>query len=190
MAVIVAGQLRNGTTFEMEGQVYKVLEFQHVKVARGPAVIRTKLKNIIAGNIIDKTFNPSDKVDGATIEVREMMYLYNDGDNYHFMDNDTYEQISLPFETVEHAIKYIKENMNIKVISYKGNIYDVEPPMFVELEVKYTEPGFAGNTVTTSEKNATMENDLLVSVPLFIETGDVLKIDTRTNTYIERVKKV
>ncbi len=189
MAVILAGNLRNGTTFEMDGNVYKVLEFQHVKVARGPAVIRTKLKNIIAGNIIDKTFSPSDKVDEATIDVREMMYLYNDGDIYYFMDNDNYEQISLPLETVENAIKYIKENMNIKIISYKDNIYDVEPPMFVELEVKYTEPGFAGNTVTTSGKSATMENDLLISVPLFIETGDVLKIDTRTNSYIERVKK-
>ncbi len=189
MAVILAGQLRNGTTFELEGNVYKVLEFQHVKIARGPAVIRTKLKNIIAGNIIDKTFSPSDKVEGAMIEVREMVYLYNDGNIYHFMDNETYEQIELPLEKIEIAIKYIKENMNVKVLSYKGEIYDVEPPMFVELEVKYTEPGFAGNTVTTSGKNATMENDLIVEVPLFVETGDTLKIDTRTGTYIERTKK-
>lgn len=189
MAVILAGQLRNGSTFELEGNVYKVIEFQHVKIARGPAVIRTKVKNIIAGNIIEKTFSPSDKLEGAMIEVREMMYLYNDGEYYHFMDNNTYEQIQLTFEIVELAIKYIKENMNVKVLSYKGEVYDVEPPMFVELEVKYTEPGFAGNTVTTSGKNAILENDLQVEVPLFVETGDVLKVDTRTGEYIERVKK-
>ncbi len=189
MAVILGGQLRNGSTFELDGNVYRVMEFQHVKVARGPAVIRTKLRNIIAGNIIEKTFSPTDKLEGATIEVREMQYLYSDGSVFHFMDNETYEQIELPLEKVETAIKYIRENMNIKVLSYKGEIYDVEPPMFVELIVTYTEPGFAGNTATTSGKRATLENDLEVEVPLFIETGDLLKIDTRTGLYIERIKK-
>lgn len=189
MAVFLAGQLRNGTTFELDGNVYKVIEFQHVKVARGPAVIRTKLRNVIAGNIIDKSFSPSDKVESATIEVREMQYLYNDGDKYHFMDNETYEQIELDFAKVESAIKYIKESMNVKIVSYKGEIFEVEPPMFVELEVTYTEPGFAGNTATTSGKPATLENGLNVEVPLFISTGDILKVDTRTGQYIERVKK-
>lgn len=189
MAVFLAGQLRNGTTFELDGNVYKVIEFQHVKVARGPAVIRTKLRNIIQGNIIEKTFSPSEKLDAATIEVREMQYLYTDGELYHFMDNSTYEQIALTHDMVETAIKYIKENMDVKVLSYKGEVYDVEPPLFVELEVTYTEPGFAGNTATTSGKPATLENGLNVEVPLFISTGDILKVDTRTGQYIERVKK-
>lgn len=189
MAVFLAGQLRNGSTFELDGNVYKVIEFQHVKVARGPATVRTKLRNVIQGNIIEKTFSPSDKLESALIEVKEMQYLYNDGTYYHFMDNETYEQIELPFEKVESAIKYIKENMNITILSYKGEVFDVEPPIFVELEVTYTEPGFSGNTVTTSGKPATLENGLEVEVPLFIETGDILKIDTRTGSYMERIKK-
>lgn len=189
MAVFLAGQLRNGTTFELEGNVYKVIEFQHVKIARGPANIKTKLRNVIQGNIIDKTFSPSDKLESALIEVKEMQYLYNDGTNYHFMDNETFDQIELPLEKVESAIKYIKETMNVTVLSYKGEIFEVEPPLFVELEVTYTEPGFAGNTATTSGKPATLENGLEVEVPLFVEMGDILKIDTRTGTYIERVKK-
>lgn len=189
MAVFLAGQLRNGTTFELEGNVFKVIDFQHVKMARGPATIRTKLRNVIQGNIIDKTFSPSDKLESATIEVNEMQYVYNDGTNYHFMDNETFEQIELSFEKVENAIKYIKEGMNVKTLSYKGEIFEIEPPMFVELEITYTEPGFAGNTAKTSGKSAELENGLKVEVPLFIETGDIIKIDTRTGLYIERIQK-
>ncbi len=189
MAVYLAGDLRNGSTFELDGNVYKVIEFQHVKIARGPAVIKTKLRNVLAGNILDKTFNPSEKLEGASIEVRKMQYLYTDGENYHFMDNEDYSQIELKYDMVKDAIKYIKENMEVTVLSYKGEVFEVEPPTFVELEVTYTEPGFAGNTATTSGKPATLENDLEVEVPLFIETGDILKVDTRTGKYMERTKK-
>lgn len=189
MAVFLAGDLRNGTTFEMEGQVFRVNEFQHVKPGKGAAFVRTKIKNVMTGAVIEKTFNPSEKLVGAEIERKEMQYLYNDGEMYYFMDNETYDQVALTYDDVEDAIKYIKENMNVIVLSYKGKIFSVEPPMFVELEVTYTEPGFAGNTTTTSGKPATLENGLTISVPLFIVTGDVLKIDTRTGQYIERVKK-
>lgn len=189
MAVFLAGDLRNGTTFEMDGSVYRVVEFQHVKPGKGAAFVRTKIKNAITGTVIEKTFNPSEKLVSAEIEKKEMQYLYNDGDNYYFMDNTTYDQVGLPYEKVEDAIKYIKENMNVTVLSYKGDIFSVEPPMFVELEVTYTEPGFAGNTTTTSGKPATLENGLEISVPLFVVTGDKIRIDTRTGQYIERVKK-
>ena len=176
--VYMAGDFRNGTTFEMDGNVFKVVEFQHVKPGKGSAFVRTKLKNVITGAVIEKTFNPSEKYPGAEIEKREMQYLYADGDLYYFMDNETYEQ---------NALKYIKENMNVKILSYKGNVFSVEPPMFVELEVTYTEPGFSGNTTTTSGKPATLENGYEISVPLFINIGDVIRIDTRTGEYMERV---
>ncbi len=187
MAEKFAGDFRKGTTFEMEGNVFKVVDFQHVKPGKGSAFVRTKLKNVITGAVIDKTFNPSDKYPEATIEKREMQYLYNDGDLYYFMDNETYEQMPLNKDVLSDALQFLKENMNVTVISYKGNVFSVEPPMFVELEVTYTEPGFSGNTTTTSGKPATLENGYEISVPLFVNIGDTIRIDTRTGEYMERV---
>ena len=186
-AVYSAGDFRNGTTFEMEGNVYRIVEFQHVKPGKGSAFVRTKLKNVISGAVIEKTFNPSEKYPGAEIEKRDMQYLYQDGGLYYFMDNETYEQIPLNEEQIGDALKFMKENMDMKILSYKGKVFAVEPPMFVELEVTYTEPGFSGNTTTTSGKPAKLENGLEISVPLFVEIGDKLRIDTRTGEYMERV---
>ena len=180
--VYSAGDFRNGTTFEMDGNVFKVVEFQHVKPGKGSAFVRTKLRNVITGAVIEKTFNPSEKYPGAEIEKKEMQYLYNDENLYYFMDNETYEQIPLNKEQIGDCLKYIKENMNVKILSYKGNVFAVEPPMFVELEVT-----FSGNTTTTSGKPATLENGFEISVPLFINIGDVIRIDTRTGEYMERV---
>ncbi len=185
--VYMAGDLRNGTTFELDGNVFRVVEFQHVKPGKGAAFVRVKMKNVITGAVIERTFNPSEKLQGAEIEKREMQYLYNDGDLYYFMDNNTYDQIPLNKEQIGDALKYIKENMNVTMLSFKGNVFAVEPPMFVELEVTYTEPGFSGNTTTTSGKPATLENGLEISVPLFVEIGDKIRIDTRTGQYMERI---
>ena len=186
-SVYSAGDFRNGTTFEMEGNVYRIVEFQHVKPGKGSAFVRTKLKNVITGATLEKTFNPSDKFPAAEIEKKTMQYLYNDGGLYYFMDNETYEQLPLNKEQLGDSLKYIKENMSVKILSFKGKVFSVEPPMFVELEVTYTEPGFSGNTTTTSGKPATLENGYEISVPLFINIGDVIKIDTRTGEYMERV---
>ena len=185
--VYMAGDVRNGTTFEMDNGVYKVVEFQHVKPGKGAAFVRTKLKNVITGSVLEKTFNPSEKLQGAEIEKREMQYLYNDGDLYYFMDNETYDQIPLNESDLGDTLKYLKENMVVKILSFKGKVFAVEPPMFVELEITYTEPGFSGNTTTTSGKPATLENGYEISVPLFINIGDVIKIDTRSGEYMERV---
>lgn len=185
--VYMAGDLRNGTTFELDNQVFRVVEFQHVKPGKGAAFVRTKIKNVITGAVLERTFNPSEKLQGAEIEKREMQYLYADGDLYYFMDNETYEQIPLNQEQLGESLKYIKENMTVKMLSFKGKVFAVEPPMFVELEVTYTEPGFSGNTTTTSGKPAKLENGLEISVPLFVEIGDILRIDTRTGEYMERV---
>ena len=185
--VYMAGDLRNGTTFELEGNVFRVVEFQHVKPGKGAAFVRVKMKNVITGAVLERTFNPSEKLQGAEIEKKDMQYLYNDGELYYFMDNNTYDQIPLNESQIGEALKYIKENMNVTMLSFKGNVFAVEPPMFVELEVTYTEPGFSGNTTTTSGKPATLENGLEISVPLFVEIGDVIRIDTRTGQYMERI---
>ena len=185
--VYTAGNLRNGTTFELDGNVFKVVEFQHVKPGKGAAFVRVKMKNVITGAVIERTFNPSEKLQGAEIEKKDMQYLYNDGTLYYFMDNTTYDQIPLNEEQIGDALKYIKENMNVTMLSFKGNVFAVEPPMFVELEVTYTEPGFSGNTTKTSGKPATLENGLEISVPLFVEIGDRIRIDTRTGQYMERI---
>ena len=185
--VYMAGDFRNGTTIEMDGGVFRVVEFQHVKPGKGAAFVRTKLKNVMTGAVLERTFNPSDKYPGAEIEKKVMQYLYNDGDLYYFMDNENYEQMPLNKEQLGDSLKYIKENMSVKVLSFKGKVFSVEPPMFVELEVTYTEPGFAGNTTTTSGKPATLENGSEILVPLFINIGDVIKIDTRTGEYMERI---
>ena len=186
-SVYSAGDFRNGTTFEMEGNVYRIVEFQHVKPGKGSAFVRTKLKNVITGSTLEKTFNPSDKFPAAEIEKKVMQYLYNDGGLYYFMDNETYDQVPLNEEQLGDCLKYLKENMEVTVLSYKGNTFAVEPPTFVELEVTYTEPGFSGNTTTTSGKPAKLETGLEIQVPLFVNIGDILKIDTRTCEYMERV---
>ena len=185
--VYMAGDLRNGTTFELEGNVFRVVEFQHVKPGKGAAFVRVKMKNVITGAVLERTFNPSEKLQGAEIEKRDMQYLYNDSGLYYFMDNETYEQIPLNEDQIGDALKYIKENMNVTMLAFKGKVFNVEPPMFVELEVTYTEPGFSGNTTTTSGKPATLENGLEISVPLFVNIGDVIRIDTRTGQYMERI---
>ena len=178
-SVYSAGDFRNGTTFEMDGNVYRIVEFQHVKPGKGSAFVRTKLKNVITGATLEKTFNPSDKYPAAEIDKKVMQYLYNDGGLYYFMDNETYDQIPLNEEQLGDCLKYLKENMEVTILSFKGNIFAVEPPTFVELEVTYTEPGFSGNTTTTSGKPAKLETGLEIQVPLFVNIGDVLKIDTR-----------
>ena len=185
--MIFAGDFRNGTTFEMDSQVYRVVEFQHVKPGKGAAFVRTKLKNVIAGTTMEKTFNPSEKVEEVSITTSEMQYLYNDGETYTFMDNNTYEQVELNKDSIEDILPYLLDNMNVKVLSYKGNIFGVEPPTFVELEVTYTEPGIKGATATGSTKPATVETGASFQVPLFVEIGDKIRIDTRTGEYMERV---
>ena len=183
----MAGDFRNGTTFEMDGGVFRVVEFQHVKPGKGAAFVRTKLKNVMTGAVLERTFNPSDKYPGAEIEKKTMQYLYNDVYLYYFMDNEKYEQMPLNKQQLVYRLKYIKENMSVKILSFKGKVFAVEPPIFVELEVTYTEPGFAGNTTTTSGKPATLETGLELQVPMFINIGDVLRIDTRTCEYMERI---
>ena len=184
--MIFAGDFRNGTTFELDSQVYRVVEFQHVKPGKGAAFVRTKLKNVIAGTTMEKTFNPSEKVEEVSITTSEMQYLYNDGENYTFMDNNTYEQVELKKEAIQDILPYLLDNMTVKVLSYKGNIFGVEPPTFVELEVTYTEPGIKGSTATGTTKPATVETGASFQVPLFVEIGNRIRIDTRTGEYMER----
>ena len=185
--VYMAGDVINGTTFELDNSVYKVVEFQHVKPGKGAAFVRTKLKNVITGAVLERTFNPSEKLIGAEIEKREMQYLYNDGDLYYFMDNETYEQLPLNKEDLGDMLRFLKENMNVKILSFKGKVFAIEPPLFVELEITYTEPGFSGNTSTNATKPATLETGATINVPLFVNTGDVIRIDTRTGEYMERI---
>ena len=184
--MILAGDFRNGTTFEMDSQVYRVVEFQHVKPGKGAAFVRTKLKNVIAGTTMEKTFNPSEKAEEVAITISEMQYLYNDGENYTFMDNETYEQTDLNKSQIEDILPYLLDNMNVKVLSYKGKVFGVEPPTFVELEVTYTEPGIKGATATGTTKPATVETGATFQVPLFVEIGNKIRIDTRTGEYMER----
>ena len=185
--MISAGDFRNGVTLEMDNSIYQIIEFQHVKPGKGAAFVRTKLKNIISGGVVEKTFRPTEKFPTAHIDRVEMQYLYNDGDLYYFMNTETYDQIALNSEAVGDALKFVKENEMVKVCSHKGNVFSVEPPLFVELEVTDTEPGFKGDTATGATKPATVETGAQVMVPLFVETGDVLKIDTRTGEYLSRV---
>ena len=184
--MISAGDFRNGITLEMEGSVYQIIEFQHVKPGKGAAFVRTKLKNIISGGVVEKTFRPTEKFPQARIDRVDMQYLYSDGDLYYFMNTETYDQIALNDETIGDALKFVKENEMVKVCSHNGNVFAVEPPLFVELEVTDTEPGFKGDTATGATKPATVETGATVQVPLFVETGDKLKIDTRTGEYLSR----
>ena len=185
--MIAAGDFKNGVTVEIDGNIYQILEFQHVKPGKGAAFVRTKLKNIISGGVIEKTFRPTEKFPKAHIDRKDMQYLYQDGDLYNFMDVETYDQIALDKEVVGDALKFVKENEVVKVCSHKGNVFSVEPPLFVELEVIETEPGFAGNTAQGATKPATVETGAQVMVPLFVNQGDKLKIDTRTGEYLSRV---
>lgn len=185
--MITAGDFRNGVTFELDNNIFQVVEFQHVKPGKGAAFVRTKLKNIITGATVERTFNPSDKMPKAHIERKDMEYLYSDGDLYYFMDVETYEQIPLGKDTVGDALKFVKENVVCKILSHKGNVFGIEPPIFVELEVTETEPGFKGDTSTGATKPATVETGATVKVPLFVDIGDIIRIDTRTQEYMERV---
>ncbi|MBQ1977258.1 MAG: elongation factor P [Ruminococcus sp.] len=184
--MISAGDFRNGVTFEMDGQVVSIVEFQHVKPGKGAAFVRTKIRNVITGSVVEKTFNPNDKYPTAFIERRDMEYSYNDGDLYYFMDTETWEQVPINKDILSDSFKFVKENMVCKVLSYKGNVFGVEPPNFVELTVAQTDPGFAGNTATNALKPATLETGAEIKVPLFIEEGELLQIDTRTGEYIGR----
>jgi len=185
--MISAGDFRNGVTFELDGEVMQVVEFQHVKPGKGAAFVRTKMKNVITGAVTERSFNPSEKFENAFVERKEMEYLYNDGDIYYFMDGETYEQTPINKGVLGDNFKFVKENMVCKIVSYKGNVFSVEPPLFVELEVSETEPGVKGDTATNVTKPATLETGATIKVPLFINEGDVIKIDTRTSEYLQRV---
>lgn len=178
--MISAGDFRNGVTLEIDGNVVQILEFQHVKPGKGAAFVRTKLKNVINGGVIEKTFRPTEKFPQARIDRVDMQYLYSDGDLFHFMNVETYDQIALNEEAIGDALKFVKENEMVKVCSYNGNVFAVEPPLFVELEITDTEPGFKGDTATGATKPAVVETGATVYVPLFVNQGDKIKIDTRT----------
>ncbi len=185
--MISAGDFKNGITLEMDGNIVQILEFQHVKPGKGAAFVRTKLKNIISGGVVEKTFRPTEKFPQARIDRVDMQYLYSDGDLFHFMNVETYDQIALNEETIGNALKFVKENEMVKICSHNGNVFAVEPPLFVELEVTETEPGFKGDTAQGATKPAIVETGATVYVPLFVETGDKLKIDTRSGEYLSRV---
>ena len=185
--MISAGDFRNGVTFEMDGNVMQVVEFQHVKPGKAVAFVRTKLKNIINGGVVEKTFRPTEKFPAARIDRVDMQYLYSDGDLFHFMNVETYDQIALNADDIGDALKFVKENEMCKVCSYNGNVFAVEPPLFVELEITDTEPGFKGDTATGATKPAVVETGASVNVPLFVDRGDKIKIDTRTGEYLSRV---
>ena len=185
--MISAGDFRNGVTFEMDGQVVSIIEFQHVKPGKGAAFVRTKIRNVITGAVVEKTFNPNDKYPTAFIDRKDMEYSYSDGDLYYFMDTETWEQIPINKSVLGDNFKFVKENMVCKVLSYKGNVFGVEPPNFVELKVTKTDPGFKGDTATGATKPAVVETGATVYVPLFVNQGDKIKIDTRTGEYLSRV---
>ena len=184
--MVVAGDFKNGITFEMDGQVLQVVEFQHVKPGKGAAFVRTKMKNVITGAVTERTFNPTDKFENAIVERKEMQYLYNDGDLYYFMDMESFEQLPIDAKVLGDNFKFVKENEMCKIVSYKGNVFNVEPPLFVELEVTDTEPGFKGDTAQGATKPATLETGATIKVPLFIDIGTKIRIDTRTGEYLER----
>ena len=184
--MISAGDFRNGTTFDMDGNVYVIVEFQHVKPGKGAAFVRAKIKNAITGSVVERTFNPNEKFETAFIERKDMQYLYNDEDIYYFMDLTSYEQLPINKYILSENFRFVKENMICKVLSYKGNVFGVEPPYFVDLKVENTEPGFRGDTATNVTKPAILETGAEVRVPIFIDQGEMIKIDTRTGEYMER----
>ena len=180
------GDFRNGVTFDMDGNVYQIIEFQHVKPGKGAAFVRTKIRNVISGAVVERTFNPTEKFPTAYIERKEMQYLYSDGDLYYFMDNETYENMPINKDKLGDNFKFVKENTDVKVLSYKGVVFGVEPPLFLELQVTKTDPGFKGDTATNATKPATLETGAEIKVPLFINEGDMIRVDTRTGEYLER----
>lgn len=184
--MISAGEFRNGATFEMDGSVYSIIEFQHVKPGKGAAFVRTKIRNVITGAVVERTFSPTEKFPAATIERKDMEYLYNDGDLYYFMDTETYENVPIGSGILGDNFKFVKENVVCRILSYKGTVFGVEPPFFVELRVTATDPGFAGNTATNATKPATLETGAEIKVPLFVEEGEMIRVDTRTGEYMER----
>jgi len=188
MATITAGDFRNGKTFEMEGKVYQVVEFQHVKPGKGAAFVRTKMKNVMTGGVTETSFNPTAKFEEAVIERKDMEYSYNDGDLFYFMDQETYDMVPLNRDMLGDAFRFIKENTMCKVLSYKGNVFGIEPPNFVDLVVTKSDPGAKGDTATNVTKPATLETGAEIKVPLFINEGDKIQIDTRTGEYIGRSK--
>ena len=185
--MISASDFRNGITIELDGNVCQIIEFQHVKPGKGAAFVRTKLKDIINGGVTERTFRPTEKFPQARVDRKDMQYLYADSDLFNFMDTETYEQIALNSDVVGDALKFVKENEMVKVNSYNGNVFAIEPPLFVELEITETEPGFKGDTATGATKPATVETGAQVNVPLFVSTRDNIKIDTRTGEYLSRV---
>lgn len=187
--MVSAGDFRNGVTFEMDGQVYQIIEFQHVKPGKGAAFVRAKIKNVIQGSVVERTFNPTEKFPTAFIERKDMVYSYNDDGIYYFMDQETFDMLPIGKDTVGDAMKFVKENDVCKVLSYKGNVFGLEPPTFVELAITETEPGFAGNTATGATKPATLETGAVIQVPLFVDGSDIIRVDTRTGEYMERVNK-
>ncbi len=184
--MVTAGDFRNGVTFEMDGKVYQIIEFQHVKPGKGAAFVRTKIRDVIAGSVVEKTFSPTDKYPTAFVERKEMQYSYNDGDLYYFMDMETYDMVPVSPSELSDNFKFVKEDMMCKILSYKGKVFGVEPPTFVELEITATEPGIKGDTATNATKPATLETGAEIRVPLFINEGDRIRIDTRTSEYMER----
>jgi len=187
IGMISAGDFRNGLTVEMDNGIFQIIEFQHVKPGKGAAFVRTKLKNIINGGVVEKTFRPTEKFPQARIDRNDMQYLYSDGDLYHFMNAENFEQIALDADAIGDALKFVKENEMVKVCAHNGSVFAVEPPLFVELEITETEPGFKGDTATGATKPATVETGAVVYVPLFVEQNDKIKIDTRTGEYLSRV---
>lgn len=185
--MISAGDFRNGITIELDNNIYQIIEFQHVKPGKGAAFVRTKLKNIKNGGVVEKTFRPTEKCPQARIDRKDMQYLYSDGDLFHFMDVETYDQISLDADSIGDSLKFVKENDMVKMCSHNGNVFAIEPPLFAELEITETEPGFKGDTATGATKPAIVETGATVYVPLFVEQHDVIKIDTRTGEYLSRV---
>ena len=185
---MTAGEFRKGVTFELDGQVMLVVDFQHVKPGKGAAFVRTKMKNVITGAVSERSFNPNDKFENAFVERKDMEYLYTDGELYYFMDTETYEQLPLNADKLDDSFRFVKENTVCKVLSYKGNVFSVEPPFFMDLEVTETDPGFKGNTATNTLKPAKVETGATVQVPLFIDIGDKIQIDTRSGEYLGRSK--
>ena len=185
--MVSAGDFKNGLTVEIEGNIYQILDFQHVKPGKGAAFVRTKLKNIINGGVVEKTFRPTEKFETAHIDRKDMQYLYNDGDLYNFMDMETFDQLAVNADVVGDSLKFVKENETVKVISHQGNVFAIEPPITVELHVIETEPGVKGDTATGATKPATVETGAQIMVPLFVNQDDVLKIDTRSGEYLSRV---
>ena len=184
--MISAGEFRNGVTFDMDGNVFQIIEFQHVKPGKGAAFVRTKIRNVISGAVVERTFSPTEKFPTAYIERKDMQYLYSDGDLYYFMANETYENIPINADKLSDNFKFVKENIDCKILSYKGVVFGVEPPTFLELQVTKTDPGFKGDTATNTLKPATLETGAEIKVPLFINEGEMIRVDTRTGEYLER----